>query len=345
MMKTITLKTILLSLTLLPLVACNKSHQDLPVAQATHMPKAEVLISDISTDKCLNLEKLSAQLKNPQFAVPAAIMTTDLKPLNDISHNKKQFFSYASFYYKLTQANDLNLFTAANQDACKSVQLLTASNEILTYNITDHSETNLTLTLSDTYSENLPDYEKKVLAERIEPFEYTITYLAANHFKVTEKFKSIDPLCDTKTILKFESTKDVAWAATAEGLPTQYQVDPYYLSLVQEAITNANVNPVPAMPPVAPPVAGPPLASTARSLFWADVPPTVAPTAPPIETPTTPTPAVPPAADPLTPAAPANPPVVATPAEPVRPTVETISVDAIIKIMTSPIRNELKLCS
>ena len=345
-MKTINLKTGLLSLMLLPLIACNKSHQELPSATSNQIPKAEVLISDVSIDKCLNIEKLSAQLKNPQFAVPAAIMTTDLKSLIDISRNKKQFFSYASFYYELTQANDLNLFTTAHQDECKSVQLLTASNEILTYNITDHSDTSVTLTLSETYSENLPEYEKKVIEERVEPFEYTIIYLTAKHLKVIEKFRSIDPLCDTKQILKFESTKDIAWAQTPQDLPTHYQVDPYYLSLVQEAITNLSPNPItpPTTPPVlTPPVEEPPLASISRTLSWDEAPPT----ATPADNPTAPAapPAVPPTVDPVTPHPTTNPPVATTPAEPVRPSVDTISVDAILKIMTTPIRNELKLCS
>ena len=165
-MKTITsrlkslskIPTIFIPLALIFSSGCNHHNND---EQSLVAPKAEVMISDISVNKCLNLEKLAAQLQNPQFNVPAAIMTTNLHPLNDISRAKTEFFSYSSFYYKLTKANGLNLFTSAHQIDCQSIQILTASNEVLTFNITEHSENQITFVLTDTYQENIPDYEKK----------------------------------------------------------------------------------------------------------------------------------------------------------------------------------------
>ena len=165
-MKTITsrlkslskIPTIFIPLALIFSSGCNHHNND---EQSLVAPKAEVMISDISVNKCLNLEKLAAQLQNPQFNVPAAIMTINLHPLNDISRAKTEFFSYSSFYYKLTKANGLNLFTSAHQIDCQSIQILTASNEVLTFNITEHSENQITFVLTDTYQENIPDYEKK----------------------------------------------------------------------------------------------------------------------------------------------------------------------------------------
>lgn len=291
--------------------ACNRSHSD----TETLVPlKAEVLIADISANKCLNLEKLNTQLQNPQFNVPAAIMITNLKPLNDISRDKTEFFSYSSFYYKVTKARDLNLFTAAHQTDCQSIQLLTASNEVLTYNITDHADNQITFVLTDAYQENIPDYEKKTLENRLEPYEYTVTYVSAHEIKVIEKFRSIDPLCDKKGSLKFEITKNISWADVDVELPKQYQVDPSYLSTVQQALQVATT----PLPPV--------------SIFSAALEVNADPVAP-----TDPT---------VTP--PVDPVVVAPPTElndPARRPTDIISVDEILKIMQTPIRDELKLCS
>lgn len=293
--------------------ACNKTHSDVE----PEVPiKAEVMIADISANKCLNIQKLATQLQNPQFNVPAAIMTTDLKALNNISRAKTEYFSYATFYYKLTKANDLNIFTSAHQNDCQTIQLLTASNEVLTYNITDHSENQITFALTDTYQENIPDYEKKVLEERLEPYEYVLTYISTHEIKLVVKFRSIDPLCDDKKYLKFEITKNISWSESQDGLPKQYQMDPYYLGAVQQALagavsttldTTATTNPPPP-PPV--------------FFAW-----TAADT------------------DPVTPT---DPTVVITPiepTEPVRSPIDIISVDEIQKIMLTPIRDELKLCS
>ncbi len=239
--------------------------------------KAKILISDVSANNCLNLEKLNTLLQNPQFDVPAAIMTTNFKPLNSITQSKTDYFSYSSFYYRVTKANDLNLFTTAHQSDCQSIQLLTASNEVLTYTITEHSENQITFVLSDVYPENIPDYQKKKMADRLEPYEYTLTYVSSQEIKLIEKFRSIDPLCDEGEFLQFETTKNISWTENADGLPKQYQIDPLYLAAVQQSL----------------PVVAPPVGSE----------------------------------------------------EPVRSSTNIITVEEILKIMLTPIRDELELCS
>ncbi len=322
-MKTITQKLSLLALTIGLASSCNRT-RNLDTTTSAAPQKAEVMIGDISANKCLNIEKLNKQLEDPKFAVPAAIMTTNLKPLTEISRAKTEFFAYSSFYYKVTQANELNIFTTAHQDDCKTIQLLSASNEVLTYNITDHSEQQITFVLTDIYNENMIDIEKKTFAKRTQPYEYTVTYISPNEFKVTEKFKSIDPLCENIEYLKFEVTKNISWAQTAGGLPQQYTVDPYFLGLVQHAM-------VPAATPTAD--------ATAAFIYLDDPTNPVDPTQPPI------TPANP--ADPTT-NPPTDPTVVTPPVAPVEPIanqIDVISVPDIIKIMSTPVRDELKICS
>ena len=230
-------KLTLLVLTLALAVSCqNKSNDSSGSATDLNPLKAEILISDISSDKCLNLEKLTKQLNNPQFSFPAAIMTTDYKPVSEISAVKNDFFSFSTFYYKQTKANELALFNEVKQPDCSTLQILSASREVLTYKIVENSELHIKFQLSDTFRDTMSKVQKQASFDRVQPYEYTVIFASKNNLKIIEKYKSVDPLCETKKILKLEVTKNIAWAQTEAELPSRYEMNAGYFEKVKSAV-------------------------------------------------------------------------------------------------------------
>lgn len=198
--------------------------------------KAEILISDVSSDKCLNLEKLTTQLKNPRFTFPAAVMTTDYNPISEISNSKNHFFSFSSFYYKQNKANELSLFNDVKQADCTQLQILSASREVLTYTIVESSDLHIKFQLTDSFRDSMSKMQKQASFDRIQPYEYNVIFASKNNLKIIEKYKTVDPLCETKKTLKMEITKNIAWAQTEAELPTRYEINPEYYSKVKAAV-------------------------------------------------------------------------------------------------------------
>ncbi len=235
-MKANIFKVTVLLLTLAIAVSCQKKSDDSDNAAGLNNLKAEILISDVSSDMCLNLEKLNKHLNNPQFAFPAAIMTTDYKPVSEISSAKSDFFSFSTFYYKQTKANELALFNEVKQPDCTSVQILSASREVLTYKVVENSELHIKLQLTDTFRDTMTKMQKQASFDRIQPYEYTVIFASKNNLKIIEKYKSVDPLCETKKSLKMEITKNIAWAQTDAELPSRYEMNAGYFGKVKNAV-------------------------------------------------------------------------------------------------------------
>ena len=182
--------------------ACQKENTDEGSAFfALLPPKAEILISDVSSEKCLNLEKFMGQINNPRFSFPAATMITDFKPVNAISNSKNLFFSFSTFYYKQGKANELALFNEVKQADCSTIQILTTSRELLTYHITESSDLHITFQLENKWSETMNKKQKEAFYNRIQPYEYTVIYASKNNLKIIEKYTTVDPLCESKKLL------------------------------------------------------------------------------------------------------------------------------------------------
>ncbi len=231
--KKLTITLLLLILT----VACQQKNNDDPSTLPNFFPlKAEILISDVSSDKCLNLEKLMRQMENPLFSFPAATMNTGFKSISDISSTKNQFFSFSAFYYKQGKANQLGLFNEVKQTDCNTIEILSTSREVLTYKIIESSELHIRFQLQNKWSETMTKKQKEALFERIQPYEYTVIYASKNNLKIIEKYTTVDPLCETKNLLKHELTKQISWAQNENELPTRYEIDSAYYDIVKNAV-------------------------------------------------------------------------------------------------------------
>lgn len=223
------------------LFACTKTNTaDEPVKPPV---KPEIVLSEVSSSDCLNLEKVMAKLSDPNFQYPTSIMTNQFRPISDMSPSKSQFLSYANFYYKTGIPSDLSLINVASQKDCSSIQLQTASHEILNFTITEHTATNLRFELTDSFKEDMPTYKQKSLFERTQPYGFDVTYLSEHSLKITEKFRTFDPLCLTKNDLRLEITKIVNWGKDPSQLPQSYDFETFYLNIVKGALTASPIPP------------------------------------------------------------------------------------------------------
>lgn len=218
-------------------ISCQKKIVSDGADSPDFMPlKAEILISDVSTDKCLNLEKLMTQLQNPQFAFPAATMSSDLKSITTLSNSKTNYFSFSTFYYKQGKANELALFNQVKQADCSTIQILSASREVLTFKIVENSELHIKFQLEDKWRDSMAKMHKQASFDRIQPYEYTVIYASKNNLKIIQKYKTVDPLCESKKGLKMELTKNITWAQTEAELPSRYEINSAYYNNVKESV-------------------------------------------------------------------------------------------------------------
>ena len=220
--------------------ACNKKGDANSAAQpAAPAMDVAVALSAVSSDNCLNLEKLSNYIQDPRFTYPASVMTTNFKSLDDISDSKLQYFSFGAYDYKIANANDLGLFTAVKQSDCNTVQMMSASNVPLTFAVSDHSQQELKLTLQNSFSDELTNSQKNSLYSRNQPYEIDIKYISDRQISIDEKYHTIDAICDSKTPLNFEIQKTVSWGTAPTELPKTFTIDGTYFSKVQQAIGGA----------------------------------------------------------------------------------------------------------
>ena len=215
-------------------VACKSKKEE----QAVEEPviASEVALAEVTSGSCLNLEKLSRVLQNPQFSVPAAIMTTSLKPIGEMSPSRLNYFSYATFNYKISTVNELGLFTQLRQKDCKTVQMLSASEEVMTFEIVSSSQDEITIKLKDKYRDTMIAAHKKALFERQQPTQLSYKFTPPHSLLITEKYSTVDPICVSKESLSFEIRRDLRWASRVSELPQSYNIDSEYLNHVKESV-------------------------------------------------------------------------------------------------------------
>ncbi|MES2803222.1 MAG: hypothetical protein V4654_12065 [Bdellovibrionota bacterium] len=219
----------------LVLIACEPKKATEIVPEVPVMA-SEIALADVTSGSCLNLEKLSRVFQNPQFSVPAALMTIDLKPIGEMPQSKLNYFSYATFNYRVASANELGLFTQVRQKDCKTVQMLSASEEVMTYEVAASSDKEITIKLVDKFRDNMIAAHKKALFDRQQPFQYTFKYVTPNHMVISEKYSTVDPICTSKNPLSFEIRKDLNWASRVSDLPQSYEIETQYLNQVKESL-------------------------------------------------------------------------------------------------------------
>lgn len=208
---------------------------------------SEVYLADVSSGNCLNLEKLSRALQNPQFSVPAALMTTDLKPIGDMSQAKLNYFSYAAFNYRTSTVNELGLFTQIRQKDCKTVQMLSASEEVMNFEVVDSAEDEISIKLKEKFRDTMAAAQKKALFERQQPYYMTFKYVSPHHMVITERYSTVDPICVTKNSLSFDIRKDLHWASRTVDLPQDYEIDSTFLNQVKESMRPEALAQVPSL--------------------------------------------------------------------------------------------------
>ncbi|MBC7741331.1 MAG: hypothetical protein H7061_03985 [Bdellovibrionaceae bacterium] len=225
------IKLSLLTLCTSALFSCGSGNSPNGAAQKRVNPDLE--LSEVSSNNCLNLEKVMARLQDPVFQYPTAIMTTNLRAVNEQSPAQLQYFSKTNFYYKTGVPADLNLMTVGHQQNCETVQIMTASREALVFKIVDHSATTLKLEFTAPFREDITTPRRDALTTRNQPYAYEITYLDKNNLKIVEKFKSFDVRCETNDIIRLEATKLLSWNRDAAQLPQSYEVSSEFLTTVK----------------------------------------------------------------------------------------------------------------
>lgn len=237
------LKKMLLVVLSLTIFACTPKKETI----GQTVLSSEVVLADVSSVNCLNIEKLSHILQSPNFSVPAALITTNLKSVDDMSSAKLNYFSYATFYYKAALMNELGLFTEVRQKDCKTLQIFSASEEVMTFDVVASSATEITIRLKNKFRDDMNVTQKTALFERQQPFEITYKYIDTHHLMITEKYTTVDPICATKNLLTFEIHKDLQWASFQEDLPQAYDIDPQYLNHVKDAMPAEVLSILPAL--------------------------------------------------------------------------------------------------
>lgn len=227
------MKLVLLVLLPFTLIACKSKKEE---AEIPPIP-SEVELASVSSGNCLNLEKLSRALQDPNFSVPAALMTTSLKPIGEMPQSRLNYFSYATFNYKVSNVNELGLFTQTRQKDCKTVQMLSASEEVMTYDVVASSDSEISIKLKDKFRDTMIDAQKKALFARQQPYEISYKFVSPHNVVITEKYSTVDPICISKTALSFEIRKDLHWESRLADLPQGYDIDTTYLTQVKDSVT------------------------------------------------------------------------------------------------------------
>ena len=238
--------TIIISLTVF-LTACEKKqteqHPNETSSPSTPRYNSEILIAEIATNGCLNLEKLMALMNRPEFTHNASIATTNFKTLSDVSQQRKQFHAYSAMDYKELPLNEIQLLSGVQQSDCKTLKMQSASHENIDFDITESSDKHLALKLKETFPEDMPDYKKKSLSNRLQPYKYTVTYNSGYSLSITTQYQSFDPICESKKAISFESTKIISWANDPDALPANFEIDKDFLENLKSALASADTPP------------------------------------------------------------------------------------------------------
>lgn len=227
------LKLFLIMLTIIVLSSCSPKGDS-----SASVIKSSISRDDISSGNCMNIGKLMGLIQDPRFTYPVQTMVTDLKALVPISENQIDYFSFVNFNYTNLNVDHAGLFPQVQQPDCQTVQILSASNDILTFNITESSDRHLKFVLVDTFGDGVSDDLKKALYARDQPYEYTVDMISDTSLNYSEKFRTINPICDASPTVELMVTKNVSWGETAADLPDHFIVNLDYFSKVLEAINS-----------------------------------------------------------------------------------------------------------
>ncbi len=198
--------------------------------------KAKISLRDVSSGNCMNLEKLMSFMQDLRFIYPAEIMITDLKAMVPLSESQLEYFSFASFALKSAKGNQLGLFSQVQQSDCQTIRIHSTSDDILTFTIVESSDRHLKFKLVDSFGEDIPPDLRKSLYERNQPYEYTFDMTSETSFICTEKYRTVNLLCEASPPADFTITKNVAWGELDSELPDHFQIEPNYLAKVLAAI-------------------------------------------------------------------------------------------------------------
>jgi len=233
---------LILTLGLMIFTACSKKAEDTSNVipkELNQQINPKIQLPEVSSDGCLNLEKLMARMQAPGFHFPALRMTTHMRSLTAASSDKIKYLAHSNFYYRSSPANRLIPFTTVTQPNCQTLQMTTASNQKLTYKITEATSTRLKFELTQDKPAEIPKFQQEALLKRIQPYEFDVQYISENNLKVVEKFKMIDSLCQKKKFDdKLETTQVYFWASSTEELPQQLEVDSGFLVEVLSSLKN-----------------------------------------------------------------------------------------------------------
>lgn len=219
----------------LPLTACNNnSSSSSGSGGAATFGSPKVGIESVSEGGCLNIEKLSLKLNQPNFGHPAVMVTTGFSAPERMSEFNKQFYAATALDKVQKPVNQLGLFVGATQTACKSVQLLTPSRETIKYDVVESSDRRLRLARVSSEDEALPPYRRAAYDERTQAQGYTVEWLDEQSLRLTTNYKTVDVLCDSKATPAFTVTKMIYWAPNAGQLPSSFEVEPGFLKLARE---------------------------------------------------------------------------------------------------------------
>lgn len=196
----------------------------------------EIDSKDVSANGCLNLEKLFSKIDSADYALPAQLVTTNFKVLDDISIQRKAFHAYSAFNIKDVQLNQAHVFAGLQQSDCKSVTMLSAAKIPLHFDIIDSSEKSVTMKLSQN-TDGMSGYQAKAFKKRMQPTQYQITLKDAHNIQMTTDFTTFDPICEDKAPLHFEITKMLSWSDRQEDLPKNYVLEPAFFESLKESLS------------------------------------------------------------------------------------------------------------
>lgn len=213
--------------------ACHSENSSQPIIQKKTKNEYLIQLADVTNGRCLSLEKLMSKMNNLDSNAQAASFVTAFKSIDNIPLSAKNFFSYSAFNYKKAHPGELALFGDIKQKGCESIEMKSASGHVLYFKIQNFDQNRLSLNLVNKFKKDLHISQKKSLFERAQPFFYEVELISSSSLKITERYKTLDPLCMSKKLLSFEIQKSIDLADSAENLPQKYNINSdFYHSVI-----------------------------------------------------------------------------------------------------------------
>ncbi len=192
-MKNINLILILMIISIY-FLSCEKEHQNQP-EQPQAVQNIQMRLEDISSQNCINLEKVSQlldQIENQTVKPMIRQITTNVEIVSEEPLQNNFLIRMSYGFFKITDASQFTWsdFKYAKQNDCESLTLDQQQSQI--FKVDYHSLSVITL--------KGPENET-----------YTLEWISENHFKISHGYETSDILCDPykKVFIQFE--KDFNW--------------------------------------------------------------------------------------------------------------------------------------